>query len=153
MVMPRRAIFILGAFLAATFARAQDCAGPMPDRCSLFNQAKAIFVGELIEENKESFTRKFRVIEAFKGVKSDFIDVAEYRGPLRYKLAGAYLVFANACPWENPDTDCLTSWACSNTRELKYACRTCRAIARGKDWEASRLSLRNSHAHRSGTGR
>src|SRR5271165_5666385 len=119
--MQPRAIFILGAILSGTLTQAQDCVRINPGPCSLLNQARVIFVATVIEDKKNSVTHKFRVTEAFKGVTSDSIDVAEGLSHLHYQLGEEYLVFADPCWWESPDSGCLTSMACSNTRELKYA--------------------------------
>src|SRR5271165_2453359 len=119
--MQPRAIFILGAILSGTLTQAQDCVRINPGPCSLLNQARVIFVATVIEDKKNSDTHKFRVTEAFKGVTSDSIDVTEGLSHLHYQLGEEYLVFADPCWWESPDTGCLTSMACSNTRELKYA--------------------------------
>ena len=87
----------------------------MPDRCSLLRQAKVIFVGTLGEGGK------FRVTEAFKGVKSDYLDFVEMPGGSHFEVGRQYLIFADSCPWESPASGCLTAEYCSLSRSLKYS--------------------------------
>lgn len=104
-----------------TSARAQDCAGPMPFACPLLNTAKAIFVGTVTEDKKESETRRFRVTEAFKGVKGEYIDLQKYSYQFDFKLGKQYLVFAVPCGWQGASSQCLTISPCSGTRALENA--------------------------------
>lgn len=111
------AIFVL----SLTSARAQDCSGPIPSACPLLNTAKAIFVGTVTEDGKDSETRKFHVTEAFEGVKGDYVDLSRYPYHFDFRLGRQYLVFANPCFWNDASSRCLTISDCSDTRPLEYA--------------------------------
>jgi hypothetical protein len=113
--MVRRAVVILGALAAGlTSARAQDCAGPIPGRCSLLDYDSAIFVGTLVEN-----TGRFRVSEAFKGVKGSYVDVVEMYGR-HFELGQQYLVFADLQRYD-ANSRFLKRSPCSPTLPLKYA--------------------------------
>jgi len=117
--MRRVAVFAL-ACLAFTLAPgcAQDCIGPAPGPCSLFKRAKVVFVGTVIERNKETLGRRFRVTEAFKGVKGEYVDLVEYPTGMDFEIGKQYLVFAGPCGWApNP---CLTSMPCSGSVPREY---------------------------------
>jgi hypothetical protein len=114
----RCAAVVLGVLLAAS-AWAVDCAGPMPDRCSLLDRAKTIFVGTVTEDKSESY--RFRVTEAFKGVKGQYIDLAKIPEDFHFQLGKRYLVFAGPCWWNGASAGCLTYTYCSDTRHLTYA--------------------------------
>ena len=120
-----RCAFVILCVLVAGLnsARAQiDCVGPMPGPCSLLHQAKAIFVGTVIEVNETSLQKRFRVTEAFKGVKSGYVEVIDVPGGTRhFKLGEPYLVFATSCYWAGAPKGCLATIVCSHSRNLKYA--------------------------------
>jgi hypothetical protein len=119
--MVRRAVVVLGALLMGlTSARAQiDCAGPEPGPCSLLSYYKAVFVGTAGEYNKDSGARRFRVTEAFKGIRGDYVEVVELRSG--FEPGRQYLVFASPCFWQDADKRCLYTQACSPPRPLEYA--------------------------------
>jgi hypothetical protein len=115
-------VTILGLYVAGlSSARAQDCAGPSPSECPLLNRAKAIFVGTVIEDDKDSPTLRFRVTEAFKGVNGDYIDLSKYVYQFHFRLGQQYLVFAIPCVWQGAGRQCLTISDCSGTRAAMYA--------------------------------
>jgi hypothetical protein len=114
--MLRRVVLLLAGLITV---RGADCAGPIPWSCSLLSRGKAIFVGTAGGHEKGSLTVQFRVTEAFKGVKGDWIDVVQYPDSLNFVAGEQYLVFAGPCAWARGG--CLTNGACSDTREVKYA--------------------------------
>jgi hypothetical protein len=104
-------------------ARAQiDCSGPMPGPCRLLKQAKVVFAGAAVSKDSDSFRWRFRVTEAFKGVKGEYIEVHQFpNGGVHFEVGEQYLVFAGPCPWESADHHCLTTWPCSHDTRLEYA--------------------------------
>jgi hypothetical protein len=113
---------ILALFVVSlTSARAQDCSGPIPSACPLLSTAKAIFVGTVTQDEKDSETRRFRVTEAFEGVKGDYIDLSRSPYHFDFRLGEQYLVFAIPCFWKGASSRCLTISECSDTRPLEYA--------------------------------
>jgi hypothetical protein len=94
----------------------------MPGPCSLLKYYKAVFVGTVTEVKEEAVRCRFRVTEAFEGVKGDYVDLDEFpSGTIHFKLGEQYLVFAVPCVWERAGSRCLTSMPCSGTRPLEYA--------------------------------
>jgi len=111
-------------FLAcfATSARATDCV--VLDLPVRLRYSKAIFVGKVIEGDVSSSGRRFRISEAFKGVKGDYVDVEEFPGGPYFRLGEEYLVFAGLCPisWKTAGRKCLAVVGpCSGTVQLEYA--------------------------------
>jgi len=100
--------------MGLTSAPAQDCAWPIPGRCSLLDYDDVIFVGTLVEN-----TGRFRVTEAFKGVKGSYVDVVEMYGR-HFELGEQYLVFADLQGHDTGDRFLKRS-PCSPTLPLKYA--------------------------------
>jgi hypothetical protein len=76
----------------------------------------------VIEVNEASLRRRFRVTDAFKGVKGNYVDLTEFpAGTIHFKLGEQYLVFAVPCMWEPAGSGCLTSMPCSDSRHLEYS--------------------------------
>jgi hypothetical protein len=120
--MQRLPVAILAVLaMSLTSAHAQDCSGPLPSACPLLNTAKVIFVGTATAAPEDSPTLRFRVTEAFKGVKGEYVDVSKGLSHFEFTLGEQYLVFAAPCGWEGASSQCLTIPPCSETRALQYA--------------------------------
>ncbi len=100
---------------------AQDCAGPFPSDCPLLATAKVIFVGSVTENEKNSPSVKFHVIEAFKGIHSDVVDLDKGLHEFGFEVGKQYLVFAVPCIWQGADKHCLMNGICSSTRSVENA--------------------------------
>jgi len=96
-----------------TSARADECI-VMPGPCSLLDQAQVIFVGTALEGGD-----RFRVTEAFKGIRGDRAHVVGLRTH-HYEVGEQYLVFASVFE-KHPDGPLLVESDCSLGRRLDYA--------------------------------
>lgn len=112
--MMRSALFLIG-MLTAGLASATECVR-IPGPRSLLPNGDAIFAGT-VTQHLDSGTR-FRITEAFKGVKGEYVDVAEFEN--HFEDGEQYLVFANRCDVPG-ERRCLYTSLCSDTRLLKYA--------------------------------
>jgi len=119
----RRVLVVMLAVLVLSLvsARAQDCSGPLPSACPLLNTAKAIFVGTVAEDKKDSPTLRFQVTEAFKGIQGNVVDLNKGVHEFGFELGKKYLVFAVPCGWRGADGECLTNSICFGTRPLEDA--------------------------------
>lgn len=114
-------VMLAGLVLSLAPAGAQDCSGPVASVCPLLNTAKAIFVGTVTQDEKDSPAISFHVTEAFKGIRGDVVDLDKGPDRFAFELGKQYLVFAVPCGWRGADKQCLTNSICSGTRPLEDA--------------------------------
>lgn len=119
-----RASVIALLLVACCFASASaqiDCVELGLD--TQLKNAKAIFVGTVIEGNERSARCRLRVDESFKGANGRYVDLSpDIRPSIHFELGEQYLVFAYACPYEGAEKNCLTGTGpCSSTRPLEGA--------------------------------
>jgi len=119
-----RASVIALLLVACCFASASaqiDCVELGLD--TQLKNAKAIFVGTVIEGNERSARCRLRVDESFKGARGRYVDLSpDIRPSIHFELGEQYLVFAYACPYEGAEKNCLTGTGpCSSTRRLEDA--------------------------------
>lgn len=122
MLMRRVTVLVLG-LLAGSLASGWATTCVESNLPTLLKKSKAIFVGTVVEGDEHSLRCRLRVMEPFKGVRGDYVDLSPYPGPsVHFKLGEQYLVFASSCPYQDAGKKCLTAGGyCSSTRPLEYA--------------------------------
>jgi len=100
---------------------AQDCAGPEPGPPTLLKTAQVIFAGTMVGTD-DAGKNRFRITEAFRGVKGQYIDVYEFPGGgIHFQAGKQYLVIADECLWHGHEPGCIGLPPCSRSRPIEYA--------------------------------
>ena len=127
----------IGIFLSSNF-QTTESAGFINSRCAIasfrsaYRQSKAVFVGEVVSEEKDEDTKtfKFEVKEYWKGADTKNIEINVYettRYQAWFQKGGKYLIYATA-----DEDGKLRVERCSRSRDAANAAEDLRQLGKGK---------------------
>jgi len=122
---------------SSNFQKAESAVN-FKSRCAIasfqaaYNQSKAVFVGEVVGEEKDGDTRKFdfKVEKYWKGSDSENVEIFVYetaRYQAWFKKGGKYLIYASA-----DEDGKLRVGRCSRSRDLENAEEDLQKLGKGK---------------------